>query len=109
MKTIIDVEQEVITIRQNFRPGEDDAPARKAKKRLVLLNDVIAYLETNPTAEFVNKERFRLADKLQKIRDGFPDYLANIDSREDMSGYLAKMGGKLIKDQIKVLNYILQS
>jgi hypothetical protein len=110
MKTIQQVQSEIDALRKEFKTfflNTQDKTANKARKRIDLLEKVVIYLESNPTEEFVTKERLRLADKLHAIRAAYDDYLANIDAQANVPEYMAKMGGKLIKDQQKVLTYIM--
>lgn len=43
----------------------------KENSRIQYLNTIIAFLETNPTDEYLHKEQTRLETLIRSLRDGF--------------------------------------
>ena len=113
MRTIEDIKseiQEITTSTGTYHLNKREI--NRLVKRIEFLNKVIRYLETNPSIEFLGKERLRLQNYLKKANEGFNNW-ASLNKHSSPSklkaAFKSELGLNKIATQIKTLEYILKS
>ena len=116
MKKIQDIQKEVeeindeLTTNKKRKKGEvgflKPGAVKKLKSRKEYLLTCIAYLNTNPTQEFIEKEKERLMNRNNKIMEGTPSgYGVTRKAKRD---YEKLMDLPKIRLQMKTLQFISQ-
>lgn len=113
MKTLESVKSEIESL-QKEAATEGMLPRfiKKIEKKVKLLYQCQLYLETNPTKEFIEKQKADTSKKIKVINDGYKDWLNNNAKEADgcknpKSKYQTYMGLKNIKAQYLTLSYLL--
>lgn len=111
MKKVQDIQKEVDEINEELaankkrKKGEvgflKAGAVKKLKSRKEYLLTCIAYLNTNPTQEFIDKEKERLMGRNNKIMEGMPD-----GSRKIKRDYEKLMDLPKIRLQMRTLQFI---
>ena len=82
---------------------------KKYKKKITLLRMVKKYLQTNPRIEFIENEQKRLKNLISKINDQFYEWSAPAGCKNPRSKYNAITDYKTLKEQLDVINYLINS
>lgn len=110
MKTVLDVQDE---INKSISEGESISnitrdgkkKIKKINNRIKFLKKIKAYLEFNPTEEFVQKEKKRLRSIISSCENNIK--VRNIYDPKDKAHLRKESGATLAKQQLQTLNYIL--
>lgn len=111
MKTIRQIKDEILEIKSNY--SELDAKEqKKSKDRISVLNDIILYLEHNPTIDFLNKEKGRLESLILSFNDKkrYRRYLDDNllpDNSKSKAKYKSELNISIYKKHLNTINYIL--
>lgn len=100
-----------IILHNKHRSG-DDPDYKRAERRLKLLQPLLAYLETEPSEEYVRKKLERCRALLQKIEDGYEAWCSNnqtdfLSTQNPKSKYDTMMDTATIRRHIKNAETIL--
>lgn len=115
MKSIKQIQDEMNSIQVEISTGKDlsDTMINRLKKRYSFMVMCKMYLESNPTVEFLDKEKDRLSNRVNLINAGYePNQRlieANLRKEEqaEHNDYNKIMGLKLVKDQLQSIKFIL--
>lgn len=104
MKTLLDIKQQILHITHEQPRGW--------KKQLARANEIKMYLETNPNAEFLNKEENRLQARYWAIMELRPEPAKGTDEKNPEFKKILKHwedenGIPKLKQQLKAIKYIL--
>ena len=111
MKTIDDINTELDRLRDDTKNLHSKREREKIAKKCSVLYLCKLYLETNPTLKFIEKQKAEVKRKLDFIDEGFNQWAgsnpkeANVNNPK--SKYNSLMGVKVLKAQLKTLNYLL--
>lgn len=117
MKNVTEIKKrmdEIVVARYAPLPKEEtDRKYKSRQKKLKIeydfLNVCKLYLETEPTEEFIKKEKKRLENRLQLISEGYKhDERQTLkDQKKDRKDYDKLMGVSKIKSQLKAIYFLL--
>lgn len=111
MKTIDEIDSELDKLRDEAKNEDSKRLKEKIAKKCTLLYLCKLYLETTPTLTFIEKQKAEVKRKLDFIDEGFDQWAgsnpkeANVNNPK--SKYNSLMGVKVLKAQLKTLNYLL--
>ena len=113
MKTLEKVQSEISALQKEAdTPNLPKKDYKKIEKKVKLLYQCQLYLETNPTAEFLEKQKEDLKKKLKAIDAGFLQWSSNNPQeansvKNPKSKYNSIMGTKNFKAQLLTLQYLI--
>ena len=114
MKTIQQVKDQIAAIQEEHKETRlfKEHELKKAGTRCRKLRDIIYYLETNPSEEFIWQEVQTLKEKIARIEEGYNSWLSFLPSSHTIENpeakYRSEMGLATLKNQLKNLTYILE-
>lgn len=106
------VRSEIQSLTESSRRLEEKEQ-RKASRRVEFLRLCERYLETQPSEQYLEETRDRLAETVKKIDAGFTQWVKNtpevkeVPMSKRMSYYNRQMNRSKFVSQIKALNYVL--
>lgn len=91
----------------------DGKPYKKAQKEIPFYRDCLHYIESNPSEDFLKKEKLRLENKLALIKSGFDKWIkvtqkTTYGNTEPETYYNRIMEVSKFKGQLDVINFLLQ-
>jgi hypothetical protein len=112
MKTIKDVKEEIADLVKegnSLRKGLVDKSKEKRLKQLSVrvahLAQCVLFLEHNPTEEYCKSAIQKLLNKIELISSSYIPYGGDVPKRR--KEFETKMGVPAMKEQLKVLKYLL--
>lgn len=113
MRSIFELEEEIKEDRHELKSKgsaiEEDV-LKNAMKSIFFKEEVVSYLKTDPTMEFIKSEIGRLTNRSTLIKKGFIDWIPTVKYSSEESkkrAYYKEMGLPKVKTQLKALLYIL--
>ncbi len=105
MKTLLQINTEISALTESLPTLKRNQLAR-AKNRILLLKDILRYIEGMPEEGFVKNEIKRLENRINRFLNEFnpKDYK---DPKAALKKYEADMGIPKLRKQIRVLRFIL--
>lgn len=107
MKTLTTIKKEIEELLALDRHKEKPSVLSRAKKRIQFLRMCQHYLETQPSTEFLQKEKARLENRLDLIEDNFDYYKATATAKKPLKEYAKLMDTKSVKEQLKTIKYLI--
>lgn len=114
MITVKQIQDRVSQINDDIvnRHEVDKAFLRNAKIEKSFLHQLLLYVETNPSEDFLNKEKERLNKIITSLENGFDFWSkhnkpTDVDAKKLRSYYNKEMGITKFKNQLKAVNTIL--
>ncbi len=114
MKSIKSIEQEMTNIQVSLSTEEHKKSViSRMKKRHSFLLTCKMYLKTNPTTEFIHKEKERLITRINLINAGYTPDKRLIDNgfrkeeQKEHADYNKIMGLGKCKDQLKAISFLI--
>lgn len=105
MKEVKSIQTEIDSLLEELKHAEKDKPLFK---RLQFLKVCKMYLETNPSEDFIKKEKSRLSKRIQLLRDGYSGYKAkDPDPKKWKSEYNKATGLNQLNVQLRTINFLL--
>jgi len=106
MKTINQIREEISEVTEAIQTTELK-PAQKTKlvNRILWLRNIILYLETNPTEQFLRSEVKILQDKITRRKDHIPKDIMEPAVRRSFEN---DWNIPHLKEQLNTINYILE-
>jgi hypothetical protein len=107
MRSLLDVNNEIITLTEECTTGSSLKPSQisRRKNRIEYLNIVKAYLETDPSLDYINHEINRIENRVALLSNSF-DRSQYKDPKEAFKKYEKEMGIPLLRQQVRTLRYI---
>lgn len=89
-------------------------PTTKESGKIKVLQQVILYLETNPSLHYLKRERERLASILDRFAENYSWWYVNnapkdIPETKWKARYASEMGIAGYRKQLQIINYILSN
>jgi len=114
MKSSIEIKNEMTSLQADLcTKGLKKMEVSKIKKRYEFLKICKMYIESNPTHEFLHKEKDRLQNKINLINAGYKPDQKLIDrgfkkeEQKEHKDYNKIMGIAKFKEQLKGIQYLI--
>jgi len=114
MKSAIEIKNEMTSLQSELcTKGLNKTEISKIKKRFEFLKICKAYVETEPTHDFLHREKERLQNKIKLINAGYKPDKRLIDmgfkkeEQRDHLDYNKIMGLPKFKEQLRSINFML--
>lgn len=116
MKTKQEIQQEIDSREQlGAKDGVDreSKEYKKSQREIIFYRDCLRYLESEPTQDFLSKEKVRLEKKLSLIKSGYPNWLhitlkTVYGDTAPETYYNRIMEVSKLKGQLDIINFLLQ-
>jgi len=112
MKTAKFLQNEVAKLfAQCHDPLTEDKEVKKLKKRITFLKTCMYYMQTEPSMEFLEKEKDRLNNRINMFMETYVPLDSTKYMKKDLSahkkGFEKEMGIPKIKSQLVTINFLL--
>jgi hypothetical protein len=115
MKKVKQIKEEMNNIQVELSTGKHESQTliNRIKKKYQFLGLCKWYIESNPTEEFIGKEKERLVNKISLINDGYIPNERLIahglikQEAEERKDYHLIMNTKKFKEQLKAINFLI--
>jgi len=115
MKQVIKIKSEMTDLQVEISTGKDlkRAQIKRLKTRYQFLQLCVSYLQTEPSVDYIKKEKERLQNKINLINAGyFPDKRLieaglRREEQKEHKQYNKIMSLDKFKAQLKAINYLL--
>jgi uncharacterized protein YicC (UPF0701 family) len=86
-------------------PGKEGKKLlKKAKQKLAYLKVCLMYIETHPNPEFLKKEKSRISNRIERLRESFDP----TSSPLKRTAWDKEMGIPKLKTHLSTINFLLQ-
>jgi predicted RNase H-like nuclease (RuvC/YqgF family) len=109
MKSLKQLKDELSQLEKDGQVKMKPAEKKRLETQIRFVKMCIAYIESKPDPEYLNKEIERLKNRIEKIHSGFHSYHEPHSKyyKEAKKDYLKEMNISKVRSQIKTLSYLL--
>lgn len=108
MKKLQELNKEIKDIESLETRGEKASVIKRRGKRVAFLKFCVKYLETQPSIDFIKKEKGRISGIVDSVQSGYTSYIGvNTDPRKWKAEYNKETGLMKLKEQLRTLNFLL--
>lgn len=112
MRSIKDLEEEIFSLRFSLESEKDEDRLKKGKRDLEFKEEIVSYLKSGVTEDFIRSEIDRLSNRLTLIKQGYEYWLPPVKYASEeakIKAYNKEMGAPKVKTQLKALRYIFNN
>lgn len=107
MITVKELDKEIAELMESARIEEKPSKKKRLIEQASILKTCKMYIESNPDADFIVKEKERVNTRINLIMDGYSEYTsAERNEKKRLSEYKKLYGISQLKKQLKILSMI---